>query len=83
MRLLTNYIVEPTIEHYIAHSRMDQRGIWGSTTEILVLARLLGINIASYNSVDMVYQVLSLGVIDFESFQEDYSRPTILHCIFW
>ena len=77
MRLLTNYIVESTIEHYIAHSCMDQRGIWCSTTEILVIAHLLGINIASYNSADMVYQVLSPGVIDFEAFQEDYFRPTI------
>ena len=46
-------------------------------TEILVLAHLLGINIGSYNSVDMAYQVLSPGVIDFEAFQEVYSRPTI------
>ena len=70
MRLLTNCIVEPTIAHYIAHSHKDQQGIWGSTTEILVLVHLLGINIASHNSVDMAYQVLSPGSLN-------YSRPTI------
>ena len=51
MRLLTNYY--NCRAYYIAHSHMDQLGIWSSTTEIVVLVPHL--LIASYNSVDMVF----------------------------
>ena len=56
---------------------MDQDGAWGTTAEMLVLARMLEANIAFYNSDDKRYQVYSPGVIDYEAYGEDNSWPTL------
>ena len=56
---------------------MDQLGVWGTETEMLVLAHVLGVNIASYNKVLRSYQIYSPGVTESDAFQEDNSRPTI------
>ena len=77
MTLLVNYIDEVTIEEYIEASHMDQNGAWGITAELLELAHMLEANIASYNSDDKRYQVYSPGVIDYEAYGEDNSRPTL------
>ena len=50
-RLIPNHINEMTLEDYITNSQMDQLGVLGTETEMLVLAHVLGVNIASYNQV--------------------------------
>ena len=45
---------------------MERAGSWGSTGEILVLAHMVGVNVASFNTDDEHYHVLSPGVIDCE-----------------
>ena len=45
--------------------------------EMLVLAHVLGVNIAFYNKVLRSYQIYSPGVIEPDAFKEDNSRPTI------
>ena len=56
---------------------MDRAGRWGSTAEMLVLAHMVGVNVASFNSDDEHYHVLSPRVIDCEKYPQDDSRPTI------
>ena len=76
MTLLVNYI-KVIIEEYTEASHMDQDGAWGTTAEMLLLARMLEANRASYNSDDKRYQVYSLGVIDYEAYGEDNSRYSL------
>ena len=48
-RLLPNFIdQDQSIDEYIERTRIDQRGVWGSSVEMAVLAHMLGANIASY-----------------------------------
>ena len=56
-----------TIDEYIEGSRMDRDGTWGTTAEMITLALMLGVNIVSYNSDQLQYQVYSPGVIDFDA----------------
>ena len=79
LSLLDNYILGEyaTIDEYIKDVKMDTAGTWGTTAEILSLAHMLGVNIVSYNADDSAYQLYSPGVIDFEAYGEDYSRPTM------
>ena len=76
-RLIPNHINEMTLEDYITNSQIDQLGVWGTETEMLVLAHVLEVNIAFYNQVLRSYQIYSPGVIEPDAFQEDNSRPTI------
>ena len=41
-----------SVQSYIASSRMDVRGIWGTETEMLAVAHMLQTNIYSYNTED-------------------------------
>ena len=79
MRLLANHIDYEfvTIDEYIEASRMDRDGSWGTTAEIITLAHMLGVNIVSYNSDDLQYQVVSPGILDFDAYPEDNSRPSM------
>ena len=49
----------------------------GHTAEMFVLAHMLEVNIASYTLDDKRTQVYSPGVIDYEAYGEDNSRPTL------
>ena len=73
MRLLANHIEHEfvTINEYIEGSRMD------CTAEVITLAHMLGVNIVSYNSDQLQYQVYSPGIIDFDAYQEDNSWPSM------
>ena len=66
-----------SIDEYIERTRIDQRGVWGSSVEMAVLAHMLGANIASYNAHIREYQLMSPGIIDPDTYQEEYSRPTM------
>ena len=79
MRLLANHIEHEfvTIDEYIEGSRMDRDGSWGTTAEVITLAHMLGVNIVSYNSDQLQYQVYSPGIIDFDAYEEDNSRPSM------
>ena len=66
-----------TIDEYIEHSHMDRNYTWGSHTEMIVLAHMAGVNIASYNTLVRDYDFLSPGLIDINVYPEDNSRPTI------
>ena len=79
MRLLANHIEHEfvTIDEYIEGSRMDRDGSWGTTAEVITLAHMLGVNIVSYNSDQLQYQLYNPGIIDFETYGEDYSWPTM------
>ena len=77
-RLLGNLLANHnTIEDYILHSKMDQRGSWGSEVEMALLAHKLGINIASFNAPVGDYAVWSAGYFSPNQYGEDNSRPTI------
>ena len=56
---------------------MDRDGSWGTTAEVITLAHMLGVNIVSYNSDQLQYQVYSPGIIDFDAYQEYNSRPSM------
>ena len=77
IHLIPNYITDDTIEEYIQRTLMDRAGRWGSTAKMLVLAHMVGANVASFNTHDEHYHVLSPGVIDCEEYPQDDSRPTI------
>ena len=79
MRLLANHIEHEfvTIDEYIEGSRMDCDGSWGTTAEVITLAHMLGVNVVSYNSDQLQYQVYSPGIIDFDAYEEDNSRPSM------
>ena len=75
-RLLPNFIdQDQSIDGYMERTRIDQRGVWGSSVEMAVLAHMLGANIASYNAHLREYQLMSPGIIDPDTYQEEYSRP--------
>ena len=63
-RLLPNFIdQDQSIDEYIERTRIDQRGVWGSSVEMAVLAHMLGANIASYNARLREYQLMSPGIL--------------------
>ena len=76
-RLLVNYISEATLQQYITNSRMDRQGTWGTIVEMLVLAYMVGVNVYSYNLNDWNYLNFSPGVIDYETYPENYARHGI------
>ena len=67
LRLLANHIEHEfvTIDEYIEGSRMDRDGSWGTTAEVITLALMLGVNIVSYSSDQLQYQLYDPGIIDF------------------
>jgi hypothetical protein len=75
--LLGGYITNTTIQQYIAHSCMDQNGVWGTQNEMLVLAHMAEINIASFNTHERRYNFCFPGVIDYNAYPEDDTRPSI------
>ena len=79
MRLLANHIEKQlvTIDEYIEGRRMYRDGSWGTTSEMITCAHMLEVNIVSYNSDQIQYQLYNPGIIDFETFREDYSMPTM------
>ena len=76
-RLLVNYISEATLQQYITNSRMDRQGTWGTIVEMFVLAYMVGVNVYSYNLNDWNYRNFSPGVIDYETYPENYARHDI------
>ena len=51
MRLVACHIVDDdTIDDYIQRTHIDEKGIWGSRTEMYVLARMTGLNIFSLDT---------------------------------
>ena len=70
LRLLANHIDHEfvAIDEYIEGTRMDRDRSWGTTAEVITLAHILGVNIVSYNSDQLQYQVYSPGVIDFKTY---------------
>ena len=75
--LLGGYIRELTIEDCIQHSQIERNGVWGSQNEILALAHMAAVNIFSFNEIDGHYHIHSPGVIDYISYPEDCTRPSI------
>ena len=75
--LLDGYITETTIEEYIEHSHMDQNRVWGTQNEMLVLAHMAEVNIASFNKRERQYHFNFPGVIDYHAYPEDHTRPSI------
>ena len=76
-RLLVNYISEATLQQYITNSRMDRQGTWGTIVEMFVLAYMVGVNVYSYDLNDWNYRNFSPGVIDYETYPENYARHGI------
>ena len=68
---------DQSIDEYIERTRIDQPGVWGSSVEMAVLAHMLGANIASYNEHLWEHQLMSPGIIDPDTYQEEYCRPTM------
>ncbi len=66
-----------TIDEYIEHSRMDHNYAWGTHNEMLVLAHMAGLNIASYNIIEHQYHFHNPGMIGINAYPDDNSRPTI------
>ena len=66
-----------TIDEYIEHSRMDRNYSWGTHNEMLVLAHMAGLNMASYNTIERQYHFHNPGMIDINAYPDDNSRPTI------
>ena len=56
---------------------MDRNYTWVTHNEMIVLAHMVGVNMASYNTVDKYYHFMSPGLIDIHAYPEDNSRPTI------
>jgi hypothetical protein len=50
---------------------MDQNGVWGTQNEMLVLAHMAEINIASFNTHERRYNFCFPGVIDYNAYPED------------
>ena len=46
-----------------------------------VLAHMLGVNVALYNQNWQQYHLFSPGIIEPETYGEDYTRPYIVHSI--
>ena len=74
---LGGYITNTTIQQYIAHSRMDTNGAWGTQNEMLVLAHMAEINIVSFNTHERRYNFCFPGVIDYNAYPEGDTRPFI------
>ena len=80
--LLASYMGDEdvTIDEYIEHLRMDRNYVWGTHDEMLVLAHMAGLNIASYSTIDRQYHFHNPGM----AYPDDNSRPTIyIHHIHW
>ena len=56
---------------------MDRNGTWGGTVEFVVLAHLVGVNVASYNTTNNTYHLFGPAVIDYDRFPQDFSRATL------
>ena len=76
-RLHPNYIPDTSVEQYIERTGMDRNGTWGGTVEFVVLAHLVGVNVASYNTTNNTYHLFGPGVIDYDRFPQDFSRATL------
>ena len=72
-----NIITERTIDEYIEHSHMEQNGVWSTQSEMFVLAHMAEINISSFNKQEQRYNFLFPGVIDYDMYPEDDTRPSI------
>ena len=53
-----------SVQSYIASSRMDVRGIWGTETEMLALAHMLQTDIYSYNTEDHTWHKYGIADVD-------------------
>ena len=56
---------------------MDRNYAWGTHNEMLVLAHMAGLNIASYSTIDRQYHFHNPGMIDINAYPDDNSQPTI------
>ena len=56
---------------------MDRNYTWGTHNEMIVLAHMAGINMASYNINDNYYHFIHPGLIDSNAYPKDNTRPTI------
>ena len=56
---------------------METNGVWGSQNEMLALAHMAGVNIFSFNEIDRHYHIHSPGVIDYNAYPKDYTKPSI------
>ena len=64
-----------SVQSYIASSRMDVCGIWGTETEMLTLAHMLQTDIYSYNTEDHKY-----GIADVDRNEsDDVTRISYMH----
>ena len=79
MSLLASHMGDDvvTIDGYIEQSRMDCNYSWGTHNEMLVLAHMAGLNMASYNTIEHQYHFHNPGMIDINAYPDDNSRPTI------
>ena len=75
--LLAGFITETTIQEYIDHTHMHCNGVWGTQNEMLVLAHMAEINVASFNRCERHYNFIFPGVIDYNTYPDDYTRPCI------
>lgn len=75
--LVATLLTQQYNSSYIAHSCMDQNGVWGTQNEMLVLAHMAEINIVSFNTHERRYNFCFPGVIDYNAYPEDDTRPSI------
>ena len=76
-RLLVIAIHEPTVQQYIANSRVDRQGAWGTWFEMMVLANMVGANVYSYRIQNDYYEIASPGYIDPTAYPQDYGRQSM------
>ena len=76
-RLLVVDIHEPTVQQYIANSRVDRQGAWGTWVEMMVLANMVGANVYSYRIQNDYYEIASPGYIDPAAYPQDYGRQSM------
>ena len=64
-----------SVQSYIASSKMDKSGIWGTETEILALAHMLQTDIYSYSTDDCKWH--KYGIADVDRNESDVTRISI------
>ena len=65
-----------SVQSYIASSKMDVRGIWGTETEMLALAHMLQTDIYSYNTEDHNWHKYGIADVD-RNESDDVTRISI------
>ena len=65
-----------SIQSYIANSKVDVWGMWGSDIEILTLAHMLQTDIYSYSTEDCKWHKYAIAYVD-ASVSDDVGRTSI------